>query len=606
VHTLAALLLTGVLSAGLAGLGELLGGRSAGDRWVRGWTLLWWLVAVAAQLASPRVAVAMGLVAIAIGAGRAAVALRRTLQCAATYVVAGLFGAPLWLAPPYFYDALVYHLGLPWSWAVNGSFSPISHHVFSHFPLAGQTVFLLPVALGVPEAAAGLHWVTFVVVLVSLAQAADALGAGRWRWLAPALLLSCWHATWIAGVAAVDHLVVLGVVVGLQHLVTPRGDRGPDRIGLGIAWGLALATKYPAVLPVAAFAAAAVALCRRQRRAVLAGGVIAVALSSFWWVRNLVLTGNPVFPLLWRALGGAGWSLRDDLRYQALVREGTQGGGVGAGLVHLIAPAAGLGWWFLLALPLVVGSLLRRDERGPQLRMVGLAVALGLAGWLVTSQTIRYALPEAALVAVLAAVGLAGLTRRMATVAAACLALGIAHGVLTLGGFLIGTLGMDRLLTGAVAAEEWRHRVTLDDPLPAYRACERLLPRGARVLVVGEGRSFACPRRHHVSSPYDLQLVQAVVEGAADEAEVAAQLRGAGFTHMVISWSELSRLGGPDYQLLRFADPRAANRWRGFLASCTAPLWREGGSEIRKVRSECAPFPDAAGPSGAAAAQPSR
>ena len=606
MHTVAALLLTGFLSAGLAGLGELLRGRSAGDRWVRGWMLLWWLVAVAAQLASPRVAVAVGLAAIAVGVGRAAMALRRTWRRAGAYALAGLSGAPMWLAPPYFYDALVYHLGLPWSWTVNGSFSPISHQIFSHFPLAGQTVFLVPVALGVPEAAAGLHWVTFVVVLVSLTQAADALGAGRWRWLAPALLLACWHATWIAGVAAVDHLVVLGVVVGVQHLVAPRGAAGPDRVGLGIAWGLALAAKYPAALPVAAVAVAVLALCWRQRLAVLASGAMAVALSSFWWVRNLVLTGNAVFPLLWRALGGVGWSLRDDMRYQALVREGTQGGGIGGGLVHLIAPTAGLGWWFLLALPLAIGSLLRRDERGPQLRLVGLAVALGLGGWLVTSQTTRYALPEAALLAVLAAVGLAGVTRRPAAVAAACLALGIAHGVLSLGGFLIGTLGMDRLLTGVVSAEEWRHRVTLDDPLPAYRACARLLPLGARVLVVGEGRSWGCPRPHHVSSPYDLQLVQAVVEGAADEAEVAAQLRGAGWTHIVISWSELSRLGGPDYQLLRFADPRAAKRWRGFLASCTATLWREGGSEIRQVRSECAPLPGAAAPPGAAAVQPSR
>ena len=590
MHTLAALLLTGALSAGLAGLGDVLGGKSAGDRWVRGWTLLWWLVAVLAQLTSPRVAVALGLAAIAAGAGRAAITLRRPWRRASAYGLAGLSGTFLWLAPPYFYDALVYHLGLPWSWLVNGSFSTIPHQLFSHFPLAGQTVFLLPVALGVPEAAAGLHWMTFVVALGALARVAGNLGAGRWRWLAPVLILGCWHAVWIAGVAAVDHLVVLGVVVGLQHLTEVRGEGSLDRLGLGMAWGLALAAKYPAALPVAVVATAALALGRRRRLAVLASGALAVVFSSFWWLRNLLTTGNPLFPLLWGLLGGTGWSLRDESRYQAVVREGIQGGSALGGLTHLIAPPVGLGWWFLLALPLAFSAVLRRDGHGRALHMVGLATALGLVGWLATSQTTRFALPLAALLAALAAVGLASLERRTAVVVAACLALGVTHGVLTLGGFLAGTLGLDRLLAGRVSAEAWRHQVTLDDPLPAFRACDGLLPGGSRVLVVGEGRSWGCPRPHHVSSPYDLQFVQEVVETAADETDVAGRLRRAGWTHLLISWSELSRLGGPDYQLLRFADPQATERWQAFVTGCTTRLWREGGSEIRELGPECTPL----------------
>lgn len=590
MHTLAALLLTGVLSAGLAGLGDVVGGRSAGDRWVRGWTLLWWLVAVVAQVTSPRVGVALGVAAIAVGAGRAAITLRRPWRPASAYGMAGLSGAFLWLAPPYFYDALVYHLGLPWSWLVNGSFSTVPHQLFSHFPLAGETVFLLPVALGVPEAAAGLHWMTFVVALGALTKVAGNLGAGRWRWLAPVLMLGCWHAVWVAGVAAVDHLVVLGVVVGLQHLTEPRGEGGLDRLGLGMAWGLALAAKYLAALPVAVVATAALALGRRRRLAVLASGALAVAFSSFWWLRNFFTTGNPLFPLLWGLLGGTGWSLRDESRFQALAREGIQGGGALGGLAHLIAPPVGLGWWFLLAVPLAVAAVLRRDRDGRALHMVGLATVLGLVGWLATSQTTRYALPLAALLATLAAVGVASLGRRTAVVAAACLALGITHGVLTLGGFLTGTLGLDRLLSGRLSAEGWRRQVTLDDPLPAFRACERLLPGGSRVLVVGEGRSWGCPLPHHVSSPYDLQLVQEIVEAAADETDVAGRLRRAGWTYLLISWSELSRLGGPDYQLLRFADQQAAERWQAFITGCTTRLWREGGSEIRELGPECTPL----------------
>ena len=595
MHTLAALLLTASMAAGLAGLGDLLRGRSAGDRWVRGWTLLWWVVALAGQLAGPWPAIVAGSAVLAVGCVHAALRLRTTGATLIVYALAAGVGAVLWLAPPFFYDTLVYHLGFPWSWLTNGVFGTFTHNTFSHFPLAGQTVFLLPVGFGLPEAAAGLHWITFLVTLGALARVAEDLGAGRWRWLAPALLVGCWHAPWIAGLAAVDHLVVLGVVVSVQLLTEPRAGGTVDWTGIGAAWGLALAAKYQAVLPVAAVGVAALVVCGRERLRLLMAGAVALAASSFWWIRNVVETGNPVFPLLWSVFGGSGWSLQDDQRYQALVREGVQGGTLQAALARLVMPPDGLGWWFLLAVPLALAALLRRGEPEVRVRLVGGAVVVATAAWLFSSQTTRYALPVAALMAALAAAGVAGLGRWPARVAACALSLALAHGVLTLGVFLTGTLRLGELRAGTLTAEAWRESLTIDDPLPAYRACGRLLPADARVLVVGEGRSWGCPRPHQVSSPYDTQLAQEMVESAADAGSVASRVRAVGFTHLLISWSELERLGGPDYRVMRFEDPRAAERWRWFLLGCTSPLWREGSLEIRALRTGCTSAPGRGG-----------
>ena len=595
MHTLAALLLTASMAAGLAGLGDLLRGRSGADRWVRGWTLLWWVVALAGQLAGPWPAVVGGFTVLAVGCVRAALRLRKPVGTLVAYTVATGAGGLLWLAPPFFYDTLVYHLGLPWSWLTNGGFGTVAHNTFSHFPLAGQTVFLLPVALGLPEAAAGLHWITFLVTLGALARVAGNLGAGRWRWLAPALFAACWHAPWIAGLAAVDHLVVLGVVASVQLLTEPRGEGGVDWVGVGAAWGLALASKYQGALPAAAVGVAALVACGRARLRLLLAGAVALGASSFWWIRNVVETGNPVFPLLWNVLGGSGWSLRDDQRYQALVREGVQGGTFQAALVRLVVPPEGLGWWFLLAVPLALAALLRRGEAEVRVRLVGVAIALASAVWVLSSQTTRYALPVAALMAALAAAGVAGLGRWPARLAACVLGLALAHGGLTLGVFLTGTLRLGALRAGTLTAEAWRAGLTVDDPLPAYRACGGLLPADARVLVVGEGRPWGCPRPHHASSPYDTQLAQEMVERAADAGAVASRVHAEGFTHLLISWSELERLGGPDYRVMRFEDPRAGGRWSSFLASCTSPVWREGALEIRALQVGCAAVPGRGG-----------
>lgn len=125
--------------------------------------------------------------------------------------------------------------------------------------------------------------------------------------------------------------------------------------------------------------------------------------------------------------------------------------------------------------------------------------------------------------------------------------------------------------------------MTVDDPAPGFAACGRLLPPDARVLIVGEGRSFGMPRPHHASSPYDEQLVQGVVEEAADAQAVATALRAAGWTHLFISRLELARLGGADYRVLRWRSEAARERWGTFLRDSTGPVWSSGGLEVRRI-----------------------
>ncbi len=581
MHALAALTLTALVAGGLLGLGEMLGARSAGDRWVRGWTALWWPLALIAQFAGPRPAVWAGFLILAAGLWRAWSVAREQPRIALLFGAALAAGAPLWLAPPYFYDALVYHLGLPWTWLANDSFSTVPHDLFSHFPMAAPTVFLLPVAIGLPEAAAGLHWATFVVALTALARLAGRLGAGSYRWVAPVLMLGCWHATWIASVAAADLLVVLGVVLMADHLAA-RDESAPERtLGIGLAFGLALAAKYTAAIPAAAILGVGALVAAPV---IWPAAAIGLAACSFWWVRNLITAGNPVFPLLWALFGGRGWTVEDNQRYLALVQEGVGGlASVPAGLAHLVAPPNGLGWWTVAALPLAVFALAGDDGARRGRRLVALAVALALAGWLVTSQTTRYALPLAALVAALAAAGLGRFGPRPARLVLALLGATVALGVLNLAAFVFGVLGVGRLWWGAEGAEAWRHSVTVNDPVPAYRQCDAVLPPQARILVVGEGRAWGCPRPHQVSSPYDEQLVQGVVESSPTAAAAAQRLRSAGFTHLLINWGEVARLGGPDYRVLRWRSRSADARWRELLGRFTRPVFRQGSIDLRAL-----------------------
>jgi hypothetical protein len=589
VHELAALALTAAMAGGIVGLGGALAGSTLADRVVRGWTVLWWSIALAAQLLTPRVAVGVGVVVAAAGL---VVLAREARRVRARTVTAGLLavmaGAPLWLLPPVFYDALVYHLGLPWSWLANGSFAPVAHNLFTHFPLAASTVYLVPVGLGLPEAAAGLQWFVFLAVLSSLVLLARNLGAGRWSWLAALLLAVCWHAVWMGAVASADHLVLLGTLAALERVTASRTPTPNGIASAGFALGLAAAAKYTAFPPVLAVLVAASIVW--PLRGVVSSAAVAVASSSFWWIRNLVTVGNPFYPLLWGILGGRGWTAGDEARFSALVHEGGGGMvGVARGLVHLVVPPDGLGWWLVLALPVVAAALAATGPLRRQRWAMATFVVVAAVAWLLTSQTTRYALPLGAAVAALAAAGVATSSARLRRWLAAALVLAAAAEAVALAGFFFGVLGVHQVWLGRVSAEVWRHAVTIDDPLPGYRACARLLPADARILVVAEGRPWGCPRPHHVSSPYDSQLVQAIVESSSDAHEAAARLRAAGFTHLFINWAEARRLGGDDYRVLRFDSSRGEVVWRELLTACTAPVYREGGLEVRTL-SVCSAF----------------
>src|SRR6266850_3998878 len=58
------------------------------------------------------------------------------------------------LAPPFFYDAWVYHLGLPWQALQDGAIRAHPGNLFSTFPPLAQLIYAVPLAVGALRAPA--------------------------------------------------------------------------------------------------------------------------------------------------------------------------------------------------------------------------------------------------------------------------------------------------------------------------------------------------------------------------------------------------------------------------------------------------------------------
>ena len=89
--------------------------------------------------------------------------------------------------------------------------------------------------------------------------------------------------------------LVAGLALGLG--ARRRGDRA-RLVRAGVAFGLAIGAKYPALLPGVVGMAAVVALAPRRARVRAAGWVAlgAAPMAVFWYLRTWIATGNPIFP----------------------------------------------------------------------------------------------------------------------------------------------------------------------------------------------------------------------------------------------------------------------------------------------------------------------
>lgn len=256
------------------------------------------------------------------------------------------------LLPPTAWDALMYHLAVPTVDIQRGRVQPDPANFQGYQPELVEMLYLDGLLLRGDGPAALLHVGFGLLCLLSLVALAYQIGdparGAALALRAAALFLSIPSLVLVLGWPYIDGALVYYELAALCALLCWWNNIGQKRFGwlllAGVLLGLGLDTKY-----TAAFAIGALALLvfwrawRTQgvhaalwQSALLAG--VALVVGSPWLLRNLALTGDPIFPYHLGHLFPAG-PLWDDARSQAMVE------------------GPGWGWgqaWRLLTLPLEV------------------------------------------------------------------------------------------------------------------------------------------------------------------------------------------------------------------------------------------------------------
>jgi hypothetical protein len=227
-------------------------------------------------------------------------------------------------------DAIRY-LQLPREFLAAGQVSTLDHNIYSHFPMNTEMLYLTMMCLR-GGAYPGLYAAKLVHGLFIILAGLALIGALPTRKprgytaamlvvTAPLALFLSWHAR-----AELPCLLYMALaMVWMGRWLTLRRWQAAGMVGL--AMGAACASAYWALPMILLPTLAVMALATLRKPATLShvamAALLAVALMSPWLIRNMVTTGNPIFPVASQSLGGpAGWS--DECQQRWIASHGRQ------------------------------------------------------------------------------------------------------------------------------------------------------------------------------------------------------------------------------------------------------------------------------------------
>ena len=468
-------------------------------------------------------------------------------------LVLGLIWA---LAPPYAFDALVYHLRQVRLYlAAHSLFIPVDS-AYAGFPGLLQMLFAFTQALGGDSAPQLVHFTFLPVTILGTA----ALGRRLWHleltWPVAALLTSIPTVLLVATWPYVDVALMFYTLLFFYALVLWLQDTRWQWLALAaVLCGWAMEIKYTALwYPLAAAGLMLVRLGRDGWRSTWLRwaywGGIAVFCAAPWYLRNWVLTGNPVYPYVW---GGPGWDAGRTAWWDR----------VGSGLMTqpwrlLIAPwemtifgiegragyQATLGALLLALLPAVLVEwrhLNAEEKRG--LGWIALFAGILYAIWLwgvarsallMQSRLLLPIFPLLTLVAALVLQRLPALNTRAFSVSWV-LRMAVAL-VLVLHAFtVIDRFVQDHPLSPLFGNESRSDYVGRRVGTAYIAAMQHIntLPESAKILFLWEPRTYHCQRICSPDSLYDNLVYLVRQYGKAPQ--VSQALNGQGITHVLLN-----------------------------------------------------------------------
>jgi hypothetical protein len=489
------------------------------------------------------------------------------------FAVVIVLGAML---PPVEFDVREYHLQAPKEFFLSGRITFLPHNVYANMPLGAEMLSLLGMVVCGDWQTGALVGKTLIALFAPLA-ALGLVAAGR-RLVTPAAGVIAGLAyisiPWVAlvsmqglieGVVAFYLFAALFAAL-LWHRYWAAGESSYRLLGLaGLMAGGGVSCKYPtvvfSVVPLAAWiagvglksllpAASSGSMRARLTRAVapLCLFLLACALACGLWLgKNGVMTGNPVYPLLYDWFDGLTRTADKNIQWTRAH------GPPNFDLVDLVRRLAEVMLSSIWTSPLVVplGALaLTAWRRRPLVRgLVAYFVYVMAVWWLFTHRIDRFWVPILPVLALLSGIGATWAdTRTWRITLAALLAIGLVGNFATISN---GVMGENRFLA---ELDTLRHDSGHVDAWHSYLNEHK--DEVSRVLLVGDAQPFDLEVPVLYNTVFDDSIFEQIAKGKTDR-QIRVALDDLGVSHIYVAWGEVARYRSPgNYGFTRFVTRR--------------------------------------------------
>lgn len=448
------------------------------------------------------------------------------------------------LAPVTDYDGLMYHLPGPRTFLQEGGIRLLPEMWQANGPFTGEMLFTIGLVFDNEVTARLIHFLFACFWLCGIYALGKRFVSQEAGFLAVALIFGIPMIFFWAKQAYIEFVWCFYELLGFYAFLLWKQFRSLKWLVLtGVFLGFALGTKYLAVWSAMLIGLFILISLRHQgwknaiKSLAIYGGTVFLV-GSVWYVKNLILSGNPVYPLLF---GGPGW---DGERVQYLQNYLYSFGNPHtlSGWIRIIPDLFlqyDLFGTFALEFPGLLFPMVLLYVFLPKLRYV--SILLIYAGfyyliWTLGSQQVRFLMPVFPQLGLVTAYVLIALSQKLTSPVLRKI---LAPSVVL--GFVIVTLviqfqvsmayaGYDAAL-GKLSKEAYLR--SLPGNYPAIDYIENNLPADARVLMVGDGRGYYCDQRCLPDADQS-QWVR-LVNRAENPADATTLLREQGVTHLLYS-----------------------------------------------------------------------
>ncbi len=455
-------------------------------------------------------------------------------------------------------DSLCYQINLPKIFAAEGSFTPLQYDFNSYYTMLMNYIYTVGMLFNSVALAKLFHWITgifsslaLMFVIHSETKEKDiALFLGTLFWLTPALIN-------IVAATYIDASLTLYTLLGFYLFLRARQIQSLNLYFVsGLLFGFAISTKLLALLST--FAVGLLFLVDfikiNDKKFILrAFGVFAFALTLtciYWFIRNWILTGNPVFPYLGNLFGAEEFEFYE--RFTQMGRPKTLAAFLmlpwnvtyyvnDFGRGHWLGPA------YLVLTPVAIFGALREPKARPYLWFVFCFIVF----WFFMAQVARYLLPLLPILLIACAISLHRL--RNYRIFKVC------YNVLFTGGVLLCLLltGLHiyhyRLELKALSTP-WKiedYLIHVERSLPLANWINKNIPPSAKILNAEEIRQFYINRELVRVSFFRLRTDFEKIE---EPHALMNLLRQQGITHVLRAMPITSELGDNKSERYRVLD----------------------------------------------------